>query len=129
MTLLFKSNIVSYALFNSFIQLFVICACIVFKKIDEKILKIILFVYFISSSLFSFHFRVCTGYGYGEYIKYSTLVSSGIALIHVLVDFFAGKRGQCFGTRAGLLGFISFNGQTRKTNKERRSKVPLIPIS
>ena len=43
-------------------------------------------------------FRVCTGYANGAYIKCSTKFLSGIALIHVSGDFFAGKRGQCVGT-------------------------------
>ena len=47
----------------------------------------------------SFYFRVCTGYANGAYIKCSTKFLSGIALIHVSGDFFAGKRGQCVGTK------------------------------
>ena len=45
-----------------------------------------------------FYFRVCTGYANGAYIKCSIKFLSGIALIHVSGDFFAGKRGQCVGT-------------------------------
>ena len=39
-----------------------------------------------------------SGYANGAYIKCSTKFLSGIALIHVSGDFFAGKRGQCVGT-------------------------------
>ena len=46
-----------------------------------------------------FYFRVGTGYANGAYIKCSTKFLSGIALIHVSGDFFAGKRGQCVGTK------------------------------
>ena len=58
--------------------------------------------FLISIFLFSFYFRVCTGNANGAYIKCSTKFLSGIALIHVSGDFFAGKR-----YRAGLLGFVS----------------------
>ena len=54
--------------------------------------------FLISIFLFSFYFRVCTDYANGAYIKCSTKFLSGIALIHVSGDFFAGKRGQCVGT-------------------------------
>ena len=48
------------------------------------------------SYLVFFHFRVCTGFAYGAYIKCSTKFLSGIALIHVSGDFFFSRKcGQC----------------------------------
>ena len=81
----------------------------VLKKNDKKTLKIVLlclfyFLLFIFVSLPGMH-RLYTN---GAYIKRSTKVLSGIALIHVSGDFFF-----CWETwamcryRAGLLGFVS----------------------
>ena len=55
--------------------------------------------------MFSFYFRVCTGYANGAYIKCSTKFLSGIALIRVWWFFLPGNVGNVY--REGLLGFVS----------------------
>ena len=66
--------------------------CSITDSIDISNFHLFIFV------LFSFYFRVCTGYANCAYIKCSTKFLSSIALIHMSGDFFAGKRGQCVGT-------------------------------
>ena len=76
------------------------------KKIDKKTLKNRTFVsIFISFILFSFHFRVCTGYANGAYIKCSTKFLSAIALIHVSGDFFLPVNVGNVSVPSGFAGF------------------------
>ena len=57
-------------------------------KQTAQLLTVLTFL--ISIFLFSFYFRVCTGYANGAYIKCSTKFLSGIALIHVSGDYTPG---------------------------------------
>ena len=64
--------------------------CSITDSIDISYFHLFIFVLFPGS--------LCTGYANGAFIKCSTKFLSGIALIHVSGDFFAGKRGKCVGT-------------------------------